>query len=185
MLVRNHNRSQTKGLWISFCRTGLAVANKMLEKKKMLDERTDENEHQVFFFVVVVNDILGNSTIGQMDLDIMAHVWNYNCMIWLKKKKKKQPSTFLESKKTLLKSPSMAKGLDYKPFYMYTHKERNVNRVSPLQVKLSSYLSETLKVRPDGDLKSTCIVQLHFKDVETIAQTYHVSCQGSQWYWLS
>ena len=55
----------------------------------MLDERTDENEHQVFFVVVVVNDILGNSTIGQMDLDIMAHVWNYNCMIWLKKKKKK------------------------------------------------------------------------------------------------
>ena len=41
-----------------------------------------------FFVVVVVNYILGNSPIGQMDLDIMAHVWNYNCMIWLKKKKK-------------------------------------------------------------------------------------------------
>lgn len=142
----------------------------------MLDERTDENEHQVFclFVLFFVNDILGNSPIGQMDLDIVAHVWNYNCMIWLKKTQKitkKQPSTFLESKKTLLKSPSMEKGLDYKPFYMSTHKERNVNRVSPLQVKWSSYLSETLKVRPDGDLKATCIVQLHFKDVETIAQT--------------
>lgn len=39
-----------KGLWISFCRTGLAVANKMLEEKNMLDERTDENENQVVFF---------------------------------------------------------------------------------------------------------------------------------------
>lgn len=100
----------------------------------------------------------------------MAHVWNYNCMIWLKKKKK-QPSTFLESKKTLLKSPSREKGLDYKLFYMSTHKERNVNRMSPLKVKWSSYLSEILKVRPDGDLRATCIVQLHFEDVETIAQT--------------
>lgn len=95
-------------------------------------------------------------------------------MIWFKKKK--QPSSFLESKKTHLKSPSREKGLDYKPFYMSTHKERNVNRVSPLIVKWSSYLLEILKVRPDGDLRATCIVQLHFKDVETIAQTLHVSC---------
>lgn len=38
----------------------------MLEEKKILDERTDENEHQVFFFLY---GILGSSPIGQMDLD--------------------------------------------------------------------------------------------------------------------
>ena len=43
----------------------------MLEEKNMLDERTDENENQVVFLFVCLffYDILGNSPIGQMDLN--------------------------------------------------------------------------------------------------------------------
>lgn len=35
----------------------------------MLDERTDENENQVVVVVFFFYDILGNSPIGQMDLN--------------------------------------------------------------------------------------------------------------------
>lgn len=54
---------------------------------------------------------------------------------------------------------------------MFTYKERNVNKASPLTVKQSSYHLEALKVRPGGGLRATCIVQLHFQDVETKPQT--------------
>ena len=114
----------------------------------MLDERTDENENQVVFLFVCLffYDILGNSPIGQMDLNNHGSCLELQLYDLVKKKKnKKQPSTFLESKKKLLKSPSREKGLDYKLFYMSTHKERNVNRVSPLKIKWSSYLSEIFK----------------------------------------
>lgn len=52
---------------------------------------------------------------------------------------------------------------------MFTHKERNVNKVSSLTVKWSSYHLEALKVRSGRNFIATYIIQFHLKYIETKA----------------
>lgn len=66
MLVRNLSASEMRGFVNQFLPNWLRCSKQNAGGEKMLDERTDENKNQGFFFFY---DTLGSSPIGQMDLD--------------------------------------------------------------------------------------------------------------------